>query len=579
MSEPFIPTKQGQVNLKLLSEGSDVQSMAYVVSIVLKEEFGRISSAEIVLDDGGFDNDSFAISNADELLVGKNIEVCIGNDMDADVLFKGIVVRQRIRIDDNTRQLVITAKHGAVKMTRVRQNRCFADKADSDIVKDVVGEYSLDVEIEDTSVAHETMMQYNATDWDFINMRIEANGQMLYCSTKGLVSRVPNVSADPVLEINNGYNLINLDVEMDASQAFDSYVSRTWNYNSQSVEEEELSGGEYDSLQGNFKHSDASEALGSQQYTILSDNMYTNTELLVAQNDANAKRDALARISGSVSFPGYAMVHPGDIVKLDCCGSRINGNAFVTGVTHEIKGNLWTTSLRMGTDGIPYAERYDNISTQPANGCLPHVNGLMVGMVEQLSEDPQDEQRIMVRLQNGDDVTLWARFAMPNAGENRGVCFVPEIGDEVVVGFINDNPNLAVVLGSLHSNSKAAPSEINDDNNIKGIYTRESLKIEFDEEKKSVMISTPGGNVLSLSDDAKGISLEDQNGNKIIMNDSGINISSSKAIKVEASRDLSEKGANVAIEAQQGFKATGNSGVEMSTAATAVLKGSIVQIN
>ena len=63
------------------------------------------------------------------------------------------------------------------------------------------------------------------------------------------------------------------------------------------------------------------------------------------------------------------------------------------------------------------------------------------------------------------------------------------------------------------------------------------------------------------------------------MNDSGIKISSSKAINIEASQNLSEKGANVTIGAQQGFKATGNSGAEMSTSATAVLKGSIVQIN
>ena len=135
------------------------------------------------------------------------------------------------------------------------------------------------------------------------------------------------------------------------------------------------------------------------------------------------------------------------------------------------------------------------------------------------------------------------------------------------------------MLGSLHSSSKTSPVEINDDNNIKGIYTRENIKIEFDDDKKVVTIATPGGNTMTLSDDAKGIALEDQNGNKITMDDNGITIKSSKAINIEATQDLSEKGANVTLEAQQGFKATGNTGVEMSTSASAVLKGSIVQIN
>ena len=49
--------------------------MACVVSAKVEEEFGRISSAEIVLDDGGFEDKDFAMGNADELLIGKTIEI------------------------------------------------------------------------------------------------------------------------------------------------------------------------------------------------------------------------------------------------------------------------------------------------------------------------------------------------------------------------------------------------------------------------------------------------------------------------------------------------------------------------
>lgn len=578
MNKPVIPTMQGPARLKILSGNTEV-SVACVVSAKVEEEFGRISSAEIVLDDGGFEDKDFAMGNADELLIGKTIEISTGTGNDMKLLFRGIVLRQKVLINDSVNQLVITAKHEAVKMTRVRQNKCFTDKPDCEIVREIADEYGISAQIDSTNIVHESMMQYNATDWDFINMRIEANGLVMYCGADGLVAKAPGVNAPPSLEIDNGFNLINLDAEMDASLAFDTYTARTWNYKSQEVEEEELKGGECDADQGNFKHADASSALGSQKYTIMSDNMYTDTEFIVAQNDAKAKFDALARIMGSVSFPGYAEVHPGDTATLKCCGGRLNGNAYITGVTHEVKGAIWTTALRLGTDGIPFAERFSNISTMPANGLLPSVNGLQVGLVEQLKDDPQGEERILVRLHNGEDITLWARLAMPHAGKNRGVTFIPEIGDEVIVGFVNDNPNLAIVLGSLHSSSKSSPVEINDDNNIKGIYTRENIKIEFDDDKKVVTIATPGGNTMTLSDDAKRIALEDQNGNKITMDDNGITIKSTKAINIEASQDLSQKGANVTLEAQQGFKATGNTGVEMSTSASAVLKGSIVQIN
>ena len=579
MAKTEFPITQGRAHLAILSDNNEVECIAYVVKATITEQFGRISSAEIVLDDGGFCDDDFAIGNSSEMLIGKTVEIGVGYGSKHETVFKGVVIRQRVRISAGHNELVITAKHEAVKMTRVRQNRCHSDMSDSDIAKQLAQNYGITITIDDTALKHETMMQFNATDWDFLNLRVEANALMLYCGADSLVAIKPDVNADPVLEIHNGYNLVSLDAEIDASLAFDSYAARSWNYKSQEVDEEELTAGECDANQGNLRHNDMRDAIGAEKFTILSDNMGTDSALLTTHNDTAATHHALARISGSLAFPGHAKVHPGDIVRLDRCGGRLNGNAFVTAVTHEVNGAIWTTSLQMGTDGVPFAERYPNISSLPANGCLPHTNGLQIGVVEQLEGDPQGEERILVRLHNGDDVTLWARIATPHAGDNRGVCFAPEIGDEVVVAFVNDNPNLAIVLGAMHSSGKPMPTPLSNDNNIKGIFSREGLKMEFDDDKKAITIATPGGNTITLSDDAKGIALEDQNGNKITMNDSGITISSQKAISIEASQDLSMKGANVAAEAQQGFKATGNTGAEVSTSATAVLKGSLVQIN
>jgi phage gp45-like len=82
-----------------------------------------------------------------------------------------------------------------------------------------------------------------------------------------------------------------------------------------------------------------------------------------------------------------------------------------------------------------------------------------------------------------------------------------------------------------------------------------------------------------ISEDQKGITLQDQNGNKIVMNDSGIEITSSKDVKIKASGDVTAEGTNIEIKANVQYKASGGSGAELSSSAVTNVKGSIVNIN
>ena len=171
------------------------------------------------------------------------------------------------------------------------------------------------------------------------------------------------------------------------------------------------------------------------------------------------------------------------------------------------------------------------------------------------------------------DEGIWARIATLDAGKGRGTFFRPEIDDEVVIGFLNEDPRYPIVLGMCHSSAKPAPEPAKDDNHHKGYVSREKLKLSFDDEKKIIGMETPAGNKLVLSEDAKGITLEDQNGNKITLDDKGIKIESIKDITLKAAKDIKVEGANVKIEAQTAFKAVGTSSAEVS-GASATIKGS-----
>ncbi len=82
-----------------------------------------------------------------------------------------------------------------------------------------------------------------------------------------------------------------------------------------------------------------------------------------------------------------------------------------------------------------------------------------------------------------------------------------------------------------------------------------------------------------MSDDEKGIKLEDENGNIIQMNADGITIESAKDLILKASGDIKIEGTNVSSKASAQYKAEGSSGAELSTSGQAVLKGSVVAIN
>jgi uncharacterized protein involved in type VI secretion and phage assembly len=137
-----------------------------------------------------------------------------------------------------------------------------------------------------------------------------------------------------------------------------------------------------------------------------------------------------------------------------------------------------------------------------------------------------------------------------------------------------------------HSSAKSAPEPAKDSNHRKGYVSREKMQFIFDDEKKVIVLETPGGNKITLSEEEKGIVVKDQNNNTITLNDSGIKIESSKDLTLKAAKDIKIESMNMDMKAQTAFKASGTGSAEVSGAsttikgsATTVIQGGMVQIN
>jgi Rhs element Vgr protein len=426
--------------------------------------------------------------------------------------------------------------------------------------------------------AHTQLVQYESAAWDFILSRAEANGSLVLFDNEKLRVTGPSMEGEAVLKCEYGANVFTFDALMDSESQHSAVEGKAWSSAEQTLITSEGKN-EFKNEIGNITSKELAEILNQEPFELkCTDNL--PMEELQLWTKAKATRNELSKIVGNVCVRGNASVYPGKAIELSGFGDRFSGKAFVTGVRHEVTQGGWKSHIQFGLPSAFFGQQ-PNFNAIPAAGALPAINGLQIGVVTQIEQDPENEYRIRVRIPtiSNEEDGIWAHQANGYAGDDYGIRFCPEIGDEVVVGFVNEDPRKAIVLGVLHSSGKAAPLPLNDDNFKKGIISRTGLKIIWDDEKKTISIATPGGHQFILDDSNKKISIEDSSSNKFEMTEQGVAVQSMKNLKLSAVQNIELEGVNIQCKATGKFTAEGNGGAEVRTSSIAVLKGSLVQIN
>lgn len=579
------------------ANGSKIKDYYPVISINITHELNKISFAEIVLADGTVESGDFPISESNDLIPGSTIEITAGYGSDEEkTIFNGIVVKQAIRIDpDQAFVLVVTCKHKAVAMSYNRQEALFTKKRDSDIISSIVSSYGLSAKVDNTTTENEVVFQKLATDWDFVLSRADYNGFVISLDGQTPTIGKPLLDGTPVLRVAFGESIFSFHAELNGERQPSALQVSSWDIKKQqlckaSAKEPTLN------AQGNLTGKALSGKLSQKQLNLTSNTPLLNEDLKSWAN-GNLLRLRLSALKGKVSFIGNANVKTNTIIDLEGVGDRFNGSAYVSAVHHVLENGTWVTSVKFGMDE-KLAHEMNGFSYPDAAGLLPAIKGLQIGIVKKLFDDPDAHFRILITLPSNAESQdgIWARMGNFYATNGAGAGFLPEVGDEVVVGFLENDPRFPIILGSLYSSVKpAANSPADDKNFIKTITTRSKLKISFDDEKKITIIETPGGNSITLSDDAKTIEMKDQNKNTVTLSSSGINLQSDKDIifntkgnitldatgkvNITSKQDVVIEGMNVNHTAKVGFVAKGNATAEISASGQTTVKGGIVMIN
>jgi phage baseplate assembly protein gpV len=173
-----------------------------------------------------------------------------------------------------------------------------------------------------------------------------------------------------------------------------------------------------------------------------------------------------------------------------------------------------------------------------------------------------------------------ARMMSPNAGKQRGMYWMPEVGDEVVVAFEGGDSNSPIIMGACFNNESPTPNQAqpSNDNNVRTIVSRSGHEITLDDSPGAgkVTVKTTGGRTLTLDDTAPGkITLESPSGISIELDDSTGSLSLKAPLEIKLESPLISLNATAGLTLQGAFiSQTAPAGITMTT--TGVMPGLVL---
>lgn len=580
--------------------GNELDSSYQLIKLKIEKEVNKIGRSKVFIVGGDPYLNTFDESENDDFKPGNEISIELGYKQENKVVFKGIVEKLRINLQEgfSTKPwkslLIIEAVDKAIKLTNSYTTDIYEDQLDSDVITSLISNVSgLSTEIEDTNTTHAFLPKYNINDWEFILERAKLNSQIVINSNNKLTIKKPIKSSDSsLITILNGESTLFFDGQINAAHQLTDMTVNSWDIFkdetvTNSAEEPSLNENE------NLKASEISDNTSGSDLNFNLPHTIEETEVKEISN-AYLQFSRLNRVTGIAKFKGVNTLDLGKIAKLKGFGKNFDGNIFITKVIHEVESGKYTTEIGFGIS----RNFFDTHITDLGTG-FKKLSGLFIGTVKKVDSDPLDQNRIQVQIptikNSGDGI--WARLTHFYTSAEAGSFFIPEVDSQVVLSFIGEDPRFPVILGGLYTDTNKPYKTVDDQNNYKAFLSKNKLTLEFDDENNKITISTPKNNSIVLDENDESITITDQNENEIKTSSDGITMTSCKDIKLIASGSITmngDKGVianstsgdgikftgnNVALEAKAKMSVKGGSNVDINASGQVNVKGSAVNIN
>lgn len=484
-----------------------------------------------------FDDPHFELFDKGQFEIGTRIEIAFRAEGDPVVVTSGEVTAISVEPGMSGRhELIVTGFDLTHRLARVPKSRSFQRVTDADIASRIAGEYGLDAEVDATGTTHDYVLQAGETDYAFLRRRAARIGFDVWVAEKTFYfKKTPRSTATPP-KLTYGKNLSRFSTRFSAAERSDEVEIRGWDQLGK------------EAITGRADTTDpGTDAPAAQEMTDAARRAFGRVKRNAGQFPVTdqAEADALAgslllRASGEeVVLRGEAAGDPligaGAKVRVEGVGSRMTGAYRVTGVEHSYGATrpYLTRFVCGGKEPGGLADLSGGSAATEKKGW----SGLVVGIVTN-NDDPEKLGRVRVKFPtlSQDDESAWARIATPGGGKQRGLQWIPEVDDEVLVGFELDDTTRPVVLGGLWNRKDAPPSPESVSGGVvkhRLLVSRNDSRLTFDDDKPQIELTLGGTPCLLRLEKSESALTGDQ---KLVVSATNIEIKATQSLKLSGSQ-------------------------------------------
>lgn len=471
------------------------------------------------------------------------ISVKVGDHSEEDV-FDGEIVEVEASLHSHGQRLVVRAFDRLHKLSRGTFTRTFQNVTDMDVVRKIAGELNMRAKTGDANFVHDYVLQSNQTNLEFLRERAASLGYLLFVDGQEL-NCVPMESRGHVGVLQWGMNLMEFNPRVSSIDQAKSTTMRGWDPQRKQVV---MSSSAKGKGQPETAASDEEDLGGEYTLTnrVVRQEKYAE---FIAKGSADERRQKFLEASGVAG--GFPSMTAGMTVDIKGVSDRFEGRYTLSSVTHQYQANRgYTTEFVVSGMRAP-----DVAQTLLEKNEKRKQDGMVIGLVTN-NNDPKNQGRVKVKFPWLSDKheSDWARIASPGAGATRGMAWIPEVDDEVLVAFEQGDMHHPYIIGGLW-NGKDAPPEPS------------SKLVKNGKTVHRVLYSRQGHKViLDDSDDSPGITVQDKNGNVIHID------SKTNKLTIQMQGDV-----NVQANGHMSLKA--NAGIDIDGGPMVNIKAGMIKLN
>jgi phage protein D/phage baseplate assembly protein gpV len=517
-------------------------------------------------------------------------------------IFEGLVVSLGVEFDESMGALVIIESYDKLyKLGRTSVAKSYNNSKASDIITDLAGVAGLSAQVDATSIVAESTYRYG-TAYAFLDALMRQIGYEWFVDDGKLVAHKRTSSGSVTLKY--GEHLVSFKARYSASEHAKDVEVRGWD-----PEKKQTIIGRAAYTAANAKSAiglaPLTEATGGKVALSIPRSVRSVSHATqLATSIADRRAAEALRASGEVlPAPG---IKPGAALTLQGLGVSWSGTYYCTQVEHVFGGldGSMRTFFEVGpSDPDSLVDIFGGSATPSIDKML---GSLTIGIVTNNNDTDGRLGRVKLKLPYlSDDVeTGWARVLQPGAGANRGWTVIPEIDDEVLVGFEHGDIDRPYVLGGL-ANGKDRPkyesTTLVKDGKVgaRVFNSRLGHEIRISDgaggAEQFVRINTADSEAIvfigkeKIDVQAKGIPVKvfNDQGSIEIAKNGAITLDSKNAITIKAAQDVTIEGLNVNLKSKANAKVEAGAMLELKASASAKLdgggmtevKGGLVKIN